>query len=678
MASSPPTPLPPHVHPLVGDDPAEVGGHRLIGRLGDDDVGTVHAAVSPGGDPVALKVAHARWAEAAGADREVALLRGGRGVCLVGAEDGGSLHGRPWSATPYVPGPDLARHVHGTGPLAGAVLLVLAAGTAEALASVHAAGVPHGDVRPGNVIVTPGGPRLVDHGIARLLDDGDAPTTAGGPGWLAPERYAGERPGPASDVFSWACLVAFAATGRPPFGQGALLPEMARRAREEPVDLSAVPGELRDLLGRALSPDPARRPPAEEAYLECLLLAGVEDDATREVWADRLRGLVHAHWPHVGTGRHSPEEWLAAGRALSGQGPEATRGRTRRRRGGAGEDPGGLGPGGTGPGTGARRGRGRRPGRIIALAAAASVFAAVALGGGYLLMEALAEDTGTTAAEDAEGPGPEPQEEPPPLSGADLVSASLDTFLAAEAFELTVLTHAGNGEGYGQPPPTDTAAVPTLFDRVLHRSGPPDALRWSSTVSGARTSDLMMVDGDLLRGEGTAWGGAATWYEAGPDHPAKAAVFSPEEVVGPLVRAVESGTVTGEADTVFRAPGPAEDAYGHLAGGVPEEVPAVRVEGDFRTSDADAREATRFVLVATEDGVPLSFATEGASDGGRFLNGRPVSQEAPPSFLAPAVPVERWYTQYTFVELNGEPDLQVPDPADVRPPEPEAPSPVSY
>ena len=668
MAPTPPTPLPPHVHPPVGDDPAEIGGHRLIGRLGDDDVGTVHAAVSPGGEPVALKVAHAGWAPAAGADREVTLPREGRGVCLVGPEDSGIFHGRPWSATPYVPGPDLARHVAGSGPLTGAALLVLAAGTAEALASVHAAGAPHGDVRPGGVIVTPGGPRLIDHGIARRLDDGDAPTTAGGPGWLAPERYAGERPDPASDVFSWACLVAFAATGQPPFGQGEPLPEMARRAREHPVDLSPVPGELRDLLERALSADPARRPPAEEAYLECLLLAGVEDDATREVWADRLRGLVHAHWPPVDTGRHRPEQWAGAVRSHAGQGPGTTA---------AGRRPDGTGADGTRPGAVARSERGGRQGRILALAVAASVFVAAALGGGYLLMAALAGETGTAEEADGEGSGTEP-EETATLSGADLVAASLDTFLAADSFELTVLTHAGNGEGHGQPLPTDTAAVPTLFDRVLRQSGPPEALRWSSTVSGGRTSDLMMADGSLLRGEGTAWNGTATWYEAEPGLQSDTGVFSPEGVVEPLVRAVEGGTVTGEAETVFTAPAPAEDAYGHLAGGVPEQVPAVRVEGDFRTSDADAHRATRFVLVATEDGVPLSFATEGAADGGRVLNGRPVSQEVPPSLMAPAVPVERWYTQYTFVELNGDPDLRVPDPADVRPPGAEAPSPVSY
>ncbi|MEU0242504.1 serine/threonine-protein kinase [Nocardiopsis sp. NPDC006198] len=670
MAPTPSTPLPPHVRPLAGDDPETVGGHRLIGRLGRDGTGTVHAAVSPDGEPVALKLVHPR-APAAGARSAAAVVRGKRGVCCVRVADSGNLGSRPWSATPYVPGTGLARHVENSGPLSGGALLVLAAGTAEALASVHAAGVPHGDVRPANVVVAPGGPRLIDHGIARLSDDAEALTPGGGPGWLAPERCAGARPDPASDMFSWACLVAFAATGRPPSGGGEPLAEAARRAREGSVDLSAVPEGLRDLLSRALSPDPGRRPSSEEAYLECLLLAGVEDDATREVWADRLRGLVHAHWPPVDTDWHRPGRWTDAARALAEQGPGAV----RPHRGPAGPAREGARDAGAGrtAGTLLRRGR---PGGLLALTVAAGVFAGAALGGGYLFLDTLAEGEDTAAPEGGGGAGAEP-EGSARLSGADLVAASLDTFLAAESFELTVLTHAGNGEGFGQPLPADTGTVPTLFDRVLRRSGSPDALRWSSTVSGSRTSDLMVVDGELLRGEGTAWDGAPTWYRVGSG-PVPAATFSPEGVVGPLVRAAEAGTVTGEAETVFRAPAPAEDAYGHLAGGVPEEVPAVRVEGDFRTSDADAREATRFTLVATEDGVPLSFATEGAADGGPVLNGRPVSQEVPPSLLAPAVPVERWYTQYTFVELNGRPDLRVPDPAEVLPPGAEAPSPIAH
>ncbi|MFJ9553135.1 serine/threonine protein kinase [Nocardiopsis sp. NPDC101807] len=656
MAPTPSAPLPPHVRPLAGDDPEEVGGHRLIGRLGRDGAGTVHAAVSPDGEPVALKLAHPERSPSPGAPGAPAVVRGKRGVCCVRVEDSGSLGPRPWSATPYVPGADLVRHLEDSGPLAGGALLVLAAGTAEALASVHAAGVPHGDVRPANVVVAPGGPRLIDHGLARRSHAGEAPTTEGGPGWLSPERRAGARPDPASDMFSWACLVAFAATGRAPEGS---------------VDLSAVPEGLRDLLSRALSPDPGRRPSSEEAYLECLLLAGVEDDATREVWADRLRGLVHAHWPPVDTAWHRPGRWADAARALAEHGPGAVRphpgpagpGREGTRDGGAGRPVGAL----------LRRGR---PGGPLALAVAAGVFVGAALGGGYLFLDSLAEGTDAAAPEGGGGAGAEP-EGSARLSGADLVAASLDTFLAAESFELTVLTHAGNGEGFGQPLPADTGTVPTLFDRVLRQSGPPDALRWSSTVSGSRTSDLMAVDGELLRGEGSAWDGAPTWYRVGSG-PAPAATFTPEGVVGPLVRAAEAGTVTGEAETVFRAPAPAEDAYGHLAGGVPEEVPAVRVEGDFRTSDTDAREATRFTLVATEDGVPLSFATEGAADVGPVLNGRPVSQEAPPSLLAPAVPVQRWYTQYTFVELNGRPDLRVPDPAEVRPPGAETPSPIAH
>ncbi|WP_159945259.1 MULTISPECIES: protein kinase [unclassified Nocardiopsis] len=676
MAPHPSGTLPPHVRPLSTDDPARIGDHRLIGRLGDNGVGVVYAAVSPGGEPVALTVAHAPWAPAADPERRLVLLRRGLGTCAVGVSASGDLHGRPWTAVPYLPGADLGRHVRETGPLPEPALLVLAAGTAEALAAVHAAGVPHGDVRPGNVLVTPQGPRLLDHGVARQLDDGDAPTTAGGTGWLAPERYAGARPDPASDVFSWACVVVLAATGREPFGADASPPEVARRAREGTADLAAVPVRLRPVLSRALSPDPARRPSAEELYLECLLLAGVEDSAPHQVWAERLRTLTGASWPRVDVGWHRPAEWISAALGLAEHEPADA------------ADPDAAAPGGPGRGDGRSRASLRRrkafARRPPVLAVAAAVFLAAAVGGGYLLLDALAGESDTTAAnssteppgstgpngQSGQGTGPAEGDGGPgtaPPTGMDLVAASLDTLLAAESFELTLLTHAGSGRGYGQPLPANTAATPTLFDRVLYQEGPPRALRWTSTVSGARTSDLWLVDGQLLRGANTAWNGPPTWYAAEPEVRGAAEAFTPERVLEPLARVVENGTVTGEGPVVFTAPPTPEDAYGHLGGQAPDEVPAVLVEGEFSALASPEGETTAFTLVATEDGTPLAFATEGAPSGGYVLSGRPVSEGVPVSFLAPDAPEPAlWYTRYTFVEINGEPDPDVPDPDQVR------------
>ncbi|MFE1399346.1 protein kinase [Nocardiopsis dassonvillei] len=701
MAPNPPASLPAHVRPLNAGDPAEISGHRLIGRLGGSTMGVVYAAVAPDGEAVALRVAHAEWVPAADPDRRITLLRRSVGVCAVGVSASGTFHGRPWASVQYLPGPDLARRVREDGPLPEPALLVLAAGTAEALTSVHAAGVPHGDVKPGNALLTPEGPRLVDHGIARRVDDTDSLTTAGSVGWLAPERYAGARPDTASDVFSWACLVVFAATGHAPFGTDAAPPEAARRAGEDTVDLTDVPEGLRPLLARALSKDPGRRPAAEEAYLECLLLAGVEDSATPDVWADRLRALVRAHWPRVDADRGQPAEWISSALHMAEREAEAaksdasprwsprargrgTRGRatwTVRDGGTGGREPGRRATSGraadgqeTGGGATGGRSRGRRRAevrrRLPVLAVAAAVLLAVSVGGGYLLLNALSGESGTTTADSGSGADGATAGDPPTglLSGTELVAASLDTLLAADSFELTLLTHAGNGEGHGQPLPTGTD--PTLFDRVLYQAGPPEALRWTSTVSGARTSDLLMVDGDLLRAENSAWNATPTWYAAEPGLTEE--VFSPAEVVAPLVRAAEEGTVTAEEEVVLAAPPPAQDAFGHLGGEAPDGVPAIRVEGTFPAEGGPGEADTVFALVATEDGVPLSFATEGS--GGGLLNGRPVSEGVPVSFLDPAAPEpERWYTRYTFVELGGAPDLGIPDPGQVRP---AAPAPV--
>ncbi|WP_435105260.1 protein kinase domain-containing protein [Nocardiopsis synnemataformans] len=669
MAPNPPASLPAHVRPLTGGDPAEIGGHRLIGRLGGSTMGVVYAAVAPDGEAVALRVAHAEWVPAADPDRRITLLRRAVGVCAVGVNASGTFHGRPWASVQYLSGPDLARRVREDGPVPEPALLVLAAGTAEALTSVHAAGVPHGDVKPGNVVLTPEGPRLVDHGIARRVDDADSLTTAGSVGWLAPERYAGARPDTASDVFSWACLVVLAATGHAPFGTDAAPPEAARRAREDTVDLADVPDGLRPLLARALSADPGRRPPAEEAYLECLLLAGVEDSATPDVWADRLRALVRAHWPRVDADRDQPAAWISSALDAARDGGTGEHGTGARATGG--QTTGGRGTGGRATG-GRSRGRRRAGVRrgLPVLVVAAAVLLAVSVGGGHLLLNALSGGSDTTTADSGSGSEQATGGNPPtgPLSGAELVAASLDTLLAADSFELTLLTHAGNGGGYGQPLPTGTD--PTLFDRVLYQAGPPEALRWTSTVSGARTSDLLMVEGDLLRAENSAWNGAPTWYGAEPGLAEE--MFAPAEVVAPLVRAAEEGTVTAEEEVVLAAPPPAQDAFGHLGGAAPDGVPAIRVEGTFPAAGGPGEADTSFVLVATEDGVPLSFATEGA--GGGVLNGRPVPEEVPASFLGPAAPEpERWYTRYTFVELDGAPDLGLPEPGQVQP---AAPAPV--
>lgn len=320
--------LPPNVTPLTDGDPLQVGRHRLIGRLGADGLGTLYAAVSPDHEAMALKIADAEWAEGADTADEVALMRQAGGVCTVPVRDSGTYEGRPWSAVGFIPGFELWRRMRAHGPFSGDQLLVLAAGIAEALAGFHSMDLVHGDMRPGNVVVAAGGPKVLDYGITRRIDPSAPTQSAQSLGWLAPERYERGAASAATDVHGWAGLVVYAATGIPPFGPnpaghvpgrvpGQIVWEMAARAREARVDLSALPEELRPLLERAFSPDPARRPSAEEAYLECLLLLGIDERATADTWSDRLRALIVEHWPDLDIPPHDPVTWTDAALALA-------------------------------------------------------------------------------------------------------------------------------------------------------------------------------------------------------------------------------------------------------------------------------------------------------------------------------------------------------------------------
>ncbi|THA86929.1 bifunctional serine/threonine-protein kinase/ABC transporter substrate-binding protein [Streptomyces sp. A0592] len=256
------------MRPLLPADPAAIGGNRLLGRLGSGGMGTVYLGRSPEGVLVAVKVIRADHA----ADpafrerfrREAQAAGGltGRWVVPVVAADPEARE--PWLATPFVPGPSLAEAVGGYGPLPARTVRILGARLAEALAEVHAAGLIHRDVKPGNVLLAPDGPRLIDFGIARAA--GATTLTAvdavvGTPGYLAPElaRAAGPVAGPASDVFSLGCVLAYAAAGTGPFGGGHAAAVVFRTVHEEP-ELGSVPGELREAVGRCLLKEPAERP----------------------------------------------------------------------------------------------------------------------------------------------------------------------------------------------------------------------------------------------------------------------------------------------------------------------------------------------------------------------------------------------------------------------------------
>ncbi|MFF8837297.1 serine/threonine protein kinase [Streptomyces sp. NPDC015130] len=263
------------VQPARSGDPKRVGPYRIIGRLGSGGMGTVHAGLDPAGLRIAVKVIHPAQAEdpefRARFRREVQLSSRVHGPCLIPLLAADPDAETPWLATAYAPGLTLDQHLAAHGALTGATLYAFATGTAQALAAIHTAGVVHRDVKPQNVILTPAGPRVLDFGIAHAADGTSVTRTGtmtGTPGWISPEHYRTGTAGPEGDVFAWGTLVAYAATGRLPFGTGA--PDVvAYRVMSQEPDLDGLPDELREPLTKALAKNPAERISADTAAEEC-------------------------------------------------------------------------------------------------------------------------------------------------------------------------------------------------------------------------------------------------------------------------------------------------------------------------------------------------------------------------------------------------------------------------
>ena len=255
--------------PLRDTDPSWVGAYRLQARLGAGGMGVVYLAAAQDGHPVALKVLRPEMAGDAEFrkrfSREVTALHRVQGVCTVRVIDADTTADRPYLVTEYAEGPSLAEYVESRGPMDPQMLYGLATGLAEALTAIHAAGIVHRDLKPSNVLLTPGGPKVIDFGIAQVLEATAvtrAGMTVGSAGYMAPEQIMG-RAGTAADLFSWAVTIAYAASGKPPFGTGASEVILYRILHEAP-DIAAVPDSLRPQVTAALSKDPHDRPAAAE------------------------------------------------------------------------------------------------------------------------------------------------------------------------------------------------------------------------------------------------------------------------------------------------------------------------------------------------------------------------------------------------------------------------------
>ena len=267
----------PEMLALRDTDPREVGVYRLLGRLGEGGQGVVFLAEGPAGGPAAVKLlppttdpqVRSRFLKEVAAAQRVARF------CTAQVLDAGIFERRPFIVSEYVSGPSLVEVVEQFGPRGGAALERIAVATLTALGAVHAAGMVHRDFKPGNVLLGPDGPVVIDFGLAAVpgmttVFSGEV--AIGTPAFMAPEQLAGTRVTAAADMWSWAVTMVFAGTGELPF-KGESLTAMAYAILQSEPHAGGLPEPLGWLVHRCLNKDPAGRPPARDVLGE-LVAAG--------------------------------------------------------------------------------------------------------------------------------------------------------------------------------------------------------------------------------------------------------------------------------------------------------------------------------------------------------------------------------------------------------------------
>ncbi|MEU8800605.1 protein kinase [Spirillospora sp. NPDC048819] len=280
---------------LLPTDPDSVGPYRLEHRLGIGGQGTVYVGATSTGEPVAVKLLHPHLVSNEQARtrfvREMQIAKRVAPYCTAEVLDSGIEGGHAYIVSELVDGPSLQESVRETGPRGGAALERLAINTVTALAAIHRANVVHRDFKPGNVVLGPDGPVVIDFGVARALDLNQSIITSqavGTPGYMAPEQIMEDETGPEADMFAWGATMVFAATGKRAFRGNSLPAVMQAILHDEPV-LDGLQGPLGTIVRECLAKDPSRRPTAADV-------------------GDRLRDLPPPAWETEGSALPEPDE----------------------------------------------------------------------------------------------------------------------------------------------------------------------------------------------------------------------------------------------------------------------------------------------------------------------------------------------------------------------------------